>query len=390
MFEEIRARKHLSIFLCFSYKISTLDFTLFDMSDQSNNTYWNIDRIMRLIIGLVIAAVIIWLVRYLSDVLLPFFVACLIAYLLQPVVAFNQKILHTSRLALPSIVTVIEVAAVIGLLIYLFLPSVIKDSDMLAGIVKSVTDGKQEVPDYCLRIIDFVEKYANPEKLTETLSKLRLDQLISKSSSLLEESFHVIVATLGWLLTIIYVLFILIDYPQIVRGFKLIFPRKYRPQAISVVKDVQINMNHYFRGQGLVALCAMILYCIGFSIVGIPLAIPMGMLVGILYMIPYFQYVTIIPVVVICFLYSLGGDHNFWTLIWQCGLVYVVSQSICDYIITPHVMGREMGLNPAIILLSLSIWGSLMGIIGMIIALPLTSLILTYYQRYISERGAPQ
>lgn len=360
------------------------------MSDQSKNTYWNIDRIMRLIIGLVIAAVIIWLVRYLSDVLLPFFVACLIAYLLQPVVGFNQRLLHTSRLTIPSIVTVIEVAAVIALLIYLFLPSVIKDSEMLAGIVKSVSDGKRQVPDYCVRIIEFVEKYANPEKLNETLGKLRLDQLISRSSSLLEESFHVIVATLGWLLTIIYVLFILIDYPQIVRGFKLIFPRKYRAQAISVVKDVQINMNHYFRGQGLVALCAMILYCIGFSIVGIPLAIPMGMLVGILYMIPYFQYVTIIPVVVICFLYSLGGGHNFWTLMWQCGLVYVVSQSICDYIITPHVMGREMGLNPAIILLSLSIWGSLMGIIGMIIALPLTSLIMTYYQRYISERGSPQ
>ena len=48
-------------------------------------------------------------------------------------------------------------------------------------------------------------------------------------------------------------------------------------------------------------------------------------------------------------------------------------------------MGREMGLNPAIILLSLSVWGSLLGIIGMIIALPVTALIMTYYERYISE-----
>lgn len=359
------------------------------MSEQSKSTYWNIDRIMRLIIGIVIAAILIWLIRYLSDVLLPFFVACLIAYLLQPVVRLNQKILHTSRRILPSIITVIELVGIVALLIYLFLPDVIKDTDMLSAIVKDISDGRQPVPDYCKGIIEFVERYANPAKLHDTLDELRLDQLISKSSSLVEESFHIIVAALGWLLTIIYVLFILIDYPQIVRGFKLIFPRKYRPAAISVVKDVQINMNHYFRGQGFVALCAMVLYCIGFSIVDIPLAIPMGMLVGILYMIPYFQYVTIIPVVIICFLYSLGGAHPFWTLIWQCGLVYVVSQSICDYIITPHVMGREMGLNPAIILLSLSVWGSLMGIIGMIVALPLTSLIMTYYERYISERGAP-
>lgn len=63
----------------------------------------------------------------------------------------------------------------------------------------------------------------------------------------------------------------------------------------------------------------------------------------------------------------------------------MVSQSVCDYIITPHVMGRAMGLNPAVILLSLSVWGSLLGIIGMIIALPVTALIMTYYERYISE-----
>lgn len=360
------------------------------MSDERKTTYWNIDRIMKLIIGLVIAAVLIWLIRYLSDVLLPFFVACLIAYLLQPVVRFNQRIFRTQKRILPSIITVVELIGIVVLLFYLFLPDVIKDTDMLADTVKNISDGKQPVPSYCRNIIDFVERYASPARLHETLNELRIDQLISKSSSLLEESFHIIVAALGWLLTIIYVLFILIDYPQIVRGFKLIFPRKYRARAVAVVKDVQVNMNHYFRGQGFVALCAMVLYCIGFSIVDIPLAIPMGMIVGILYMIPYFQYVTIIPVIVICFLYSLGGQHEFWTLIWQCGLVYVVSQSICDYIITPHVMGREMGLNPAIILLSLSVWGSLMGIIGMIIALPLTSLILTYYERYISERGAPE
>ena len=355
------------------------------MASSTKKTYWNIDRIMRLIIGIAIAAVVIWLVRYLSDVLLPFFVACLIAYLLQPIVAFNQRLFHTRRRTLPSLLTVFEVAAVVGVLVYVFLPSVIRDSEILAEIVRYINDGRQPVPEYCCTVIDFVEKYASPRRFAETLRNMHIDQLLSKSSSLLEESFHVIAVTLGWLLTVIYVIFILIDYPQITRGFKLMFPHKYRDRGISVLNDVKVNMNHYFRGQGFVALCAMVFYCAGFSIVGIPLAIPLGVLVGILYMIPYFQYVTIIPVLIVCFLYSLGGTREFWELVWQCGLVYLVSQSVCDYIITPHVMGREMGLNPAVILLSLSVWGSLMGIIGMIVALPLTSLIMTYYERYISE-----
>ena len=88
---------------------------------------------------------------------------------------------------------------------------------------------------------------------------------------------------------------------------------------------------------------------------------------------------------VICFIYSLGGTVEFLPLLGKCGLVYLISQSICDYVITPHVMGKAMGMNPAIILLSLSIWGSLLGIIGMIIALPVSSLIMTYYERYISN-----
>lgn len=347
--------------------------------------YWNIDRIMRLIIGIVIAVLLILLVRVLSDVLLPFFVACFVAYLLQPVVEFNRRVLHTKGRAIASIVTLLEALAVISALVYLFLPSVIREIDMLGAIITDISNGRRSVPPYCRQIIAFVERYANPSEINATLRSMHIDQLLSKGTSILEESIDVIMSFLAWLLTVIYVLFILIDYPQIVRGFKLIFPHKYRDRALNVVRDVKENMNSYFRGQGLVALCAVVFYCVGFSIVGLPLAIPMGLLVGILYMIPYFQYVTLIPVAVICFIYSLGGTVEFLPLLGKCGLVYLISQSICDYVITPHVMGKAMGMNPAIILLSLSIWGSLLGIIGMIIALPVSSLIMTYYERYISN-----
>ena len=65
--------------------------------------------------------------------------------------------------------------------------------------------------------------------------------------------------------------------------------------------------------------------------------------------------------------------------------VYAVVQIVADVILTPKIMGKAMGMNPAIILLSLSIWGSLLGVLGMIIALPLTTLIIDYYNRYVSK-----
>ena len=360
------------------------------MSDQVSRTYWTTDRIMRLILGLALAVAIILLLNYLRDVLLPFFVACFISYLLQPLVEFNRKLTHEKGRTLSSILTVIDVAMVITVIIYLFMPSVISELDTLGNILKDVSAGKHKLPAYLVAVLDFIDRYFDPDNLAALLSGSHLETLLSKGSSLLEESIGVIIKVLSWLLTLVYILFILIDYPQISRGFKLIIPHKYRPELLPVVRDVENSMNHYFRGQGLVAMIAAVLYCIGFSIVGLPLAIPMGIIVGILYMIPYFQYVTLIPVAAICFIYSLGGTTEFLPELGKCLLVYVVSQSICDYIVTPHIMGKEMGLNPAVILLSLSVWGSLLGIIGMIIALPVTALIMTYYERYISNPPSPE
>ncbi len=354
------------------------------MSGKETATYWNLDKIMKLIIGITITIAVILLIRYLSDVLLPFFAACFIAYLLQPLVELNRRMTHEKGRALSSILSLIEVTGVLALVIYFFLPHVLSELDTLSRIIHEVSSGERPLPPEYVQIINWVEHSMNIEQIKSQLSEMHLDTIISKGISLLGESLNVITEVLEWALTVVYILFILIDYPQIVRGFKLIIPHKYREDVLPVIRNVQTNMDHYFRGQGYVALCAAVFYCIGFSIIGLPLGIPMGILVGILYMIPYFQYVTLIPIALICAIYSLGGEATFISLFGKSLLVYAISQSICDYIITPHIMGKELGLNPAIILLSLSIWGSLLGIIGMIIALPATSLIMTYYQEYIS------
>lgn len=349
------------------------------------STFWNIDRIMKLIIALGIITGLIFLMSYLKNVLIPFFVACFIAYLLQPIVEFNRRWTHEKGRIISSILTVLEVILLLGGIVYMFLPHVMDELQELGKILHEINVGKRQLPPEFAGIISYVENNFNPSDIRHLLSELHVSTLLSKGTSLLGESIGVIMQVLAWAMTLIYVLFILIDYPQISRGFKLLVPYKYREGAVSVVRDVQDNMNRYFRGQGRVALCAMVFYCVGFSIVGLPLAIPLGILVGVLYMIPYFQYITLIPVGIICLIYSLGGADSFWMLLGKSLLVYVVSQSICDYIITPHIMGKEMGMNPAVILLSLSVWGSLLGIMGMIIALPVTSLIMSYYERYISN-----
>lgn len=352
---------------------------------MTQENYWNLDRIMRLIIGVVIAIGVVWLIRYLSNVLLPFFAACFIAYLLQPLVELNRKWLHLKGRMVAVGITLVEVGLVIVALAIIFIPPAMGELEQLARIVRDISTGKRAMPAFYGSINQLINHYFDPSYLQSQFTLSHVETLLSKGTSLVQQTINLLMHTLEWALMLVYVLFILIDYPQISRGFKLIIPHRYRARGMIVVKDVQQSMNHYFRGQGLVALCAAVLYCIGFKIAGLPLAIPMGVLVGILFMIPYFQYVTLIPVAIIALITALGGHDAFWPLMGKCLLVYAVSQSICDYILMPRVMGKEMGLNAAVILLSLSVWGSLLGIIGMIIALPVTALMMAYYERYISN-----
>ena len=129
-------------------------------------------------------------------------------------------------------------------------------------------------------------------------------------------------------------------------------------------------MNHYFRGQALVAFIVGILFCIGLAIVGLPMAVVMGLFIGLLNMVPYLQLISLIPTTLLCLVSSVD----------------IIVQCIQDLILTPRIMGKAMGLNPAVILLSLSVWGTLLGFIGLIVALPLTTLLLSYYNIYIETR----
>lgn len=346
---------------------------------------FTLDRITRIVFTALLIAAIVWLVGILENVLLPFCLACLISYLLEPLVELNQRMLRTSRRAIPSFLTLAEVAVFVIALLYFFLPSIINEVNQIGDMLSKVSATGTSLHNLSPDIYEWLRRHFNFENIDKVFELKQIEQIVDSGASIMSESLGILFRALEWLITFIYVIFILIDYPQLMKGFRLLVPPRIRPIAYRVADDIKLNMNRYFRSQALIAACAAVFYCIGFSIVGIPLAIVLGIMVGVLYMIPYFQYITLIPVAIVCLIASLNGVDGFWTLFGECLLVYVVSQSVCDYVLTPKIMGKAMGLNPAIILLSLSVWGTLMGLIGMIIALPLTTLLLGYYQEYVID-----
>ena len=200
-------------------------------------------------------------------------------------------------------------------------------------------------------------------------------------------SYAIIVALLAFFITLIYIVFILIDYERISKGAIGLIPLRFRDKAASVLADVEYAMNRYFRGQAMVAGSVGILLAIGFKIIGLPMGVILGLFIGLLNMVPYLQIVGIVPMVFLCLLQALETGNNFWVVLALAVGVLIIVQLIQDLFLVPKIMGKMTGLNPAIILLSLSIWGILLGVLGMIIALPMTTLLLSYYERFIATMG---
>lgn len=327
----------------------------------------------------------------LYGVLLPFFVSLLLAYILDPIVVFFQTKCRIRNRVLAVMVTLV---LVIGVLTgaYFALRQPVKEQ------VRAAWTGFEHFAS------NFdINDYVSPETQEKFLSwtqdmnweEILLDPEVTQSiKDILPTIANWITGGLSWLselvvvfIGLLYLIFLMIDLPRLRKRLPGLIPFKYRPQIVAMLKDMDRNMNAYFRGQALIASTVGVLFAIGFSIIGMPMGIAMGLIIGVLNMVPYMQGLGIPPCIILCLIQSAQTGQPVWMTLLFMALVFVVVQSIQDLVLTPKIMGNAMGLSPAIILLSLCVWGAIFGVIGMIIALPMTTLIISYYSRYVANRG---
>lgn len=351
---------------------------------------YTFDRVVRIFFSLCGLFAILYLLDLLQGVLLPFLVACLIAYLLEPIVGWNMKLMHTRRRFLPVVLTLVEASAIMAIFCVIFIPYLISETTQMAEIIKRYAATQLEIPFISDNIHRYIRSNIDWNAVSRVLSQEQWVELIKKglssSWSFLSSGLNLIVGMLSWLIVILYVIFIMLDYERLMLSFRQLVPFQHRHSVFRVGRDVKNAMNRYFRGQFVVSMLVGVLFCIGFLIIGLPMAVVFGLFIGILNLVPYLQLISLPIAAVLCVVASVSSGVSFWVIFWECMAVYIVVQCIQDLLLTPRIMGKVMGLNPAIILLSLSVWGSLLGFIGLIIALPLTTLLLSYYDQYIVNR----
>lgn len=330
-----------------------------------------------------------FIIKSLSDVLLPFFIAWLIAYLLYPIVKFVQYKLHVPGRALSIVITLIFVTALFAAIFMFIVPPMINQADKFMTIVNRYLHETTHTNNIATMVQRWIkenqveiERFLKSPDFTETIKSA-----MPKLFSVIGQTASIVISIIASCITLLYTFFILLDYEVLSSNWIKIFPKRARPFWAGLAQDVERELNNYIRGQGLVSLCMAILFCIGFTIIDFPMAIGLAVLIGILNLVPYLHTFALVPTAFLALLKAADTGQNFWIIFGSALAVFAVVQLLMDMVITPKIMGKAMGLNPAILLLSLSVWGALLGFIGLIIALPLTTLIIAYWQRYVTKEG---
>ncbi len=355
---------------------------------------YTFDRVVRIIFTVCGLLAALYLLNLLKGVLLPFAVACLLAYMLEPIVRWNLKWTHLKSRFIPVSLTLLEVSAVLAVFLAVFVPYLISETSEMAAVIRQYATTQIQIPYLSEQVHSFIRENVNFDVITKYLSKEEWGNLIketlSSSWSFLSSSVAFILGVASWLIVLLYLVFIMLDYERLMLSFRQLIPFQQRKRAYTIIDDIKNAMNRYFRGQFLIAFTVGILFAIGFLIINLPMGVILGLFIGMLNMVPYLQLISLPITAVLCLVATASGGVDFWVIFWESMAVYVVVQCIQDLFLTPKIMGKAMGLNPAIILLSLSIWGALLGFMGLIIALPLTTLLLSYYDLYIVRRGIPE
>jgi len=362
---------------------------------QSDKPY-TLDSVVRMVLAAGFFIGMVWLLGYLSSVLVPFVAALLLAYLLNPVASLIQQSVKSRGVAVA--LTLAGVVAVVAGMFLIVVPLMANEFAHMGEVLsKLVSDG-----DFGAKVAGHLppdiwnwlrEAVQAPEVRDIFTSEGAMGAVRSALGAALPGlrgvavgAWNVVAGVAGLFIILLYTIFLLADFGRIRDNWQKYLPERYRESVTGFLAEFEKTMGLYFRGQIAVCLIVGVLMAAGFAIIGLPLGIVLGMLIGVLNIAPYLGALGAVPAVLLAALDSLEAGESVWLGIGLAVAVMAVVQVIQDAVLVPRIQGGSLGLSPWLILLSLSVWGKLLGFLGLLIALPMTCLCLSWYRRLLARR----
>jgi predicted PurR-regulated permease PerM len=335
-------------------------------------------------------------VYWLRDVLTPIFLAFSLAYLLDPLVDRLEawKVPRPAGIA----IVLIGVLGAVALFLGLVVPGIAAD---VAGVIRELPT---QLAALWARLMPWLEQRGIevPHSTAEWIE--RLNALASEAAStilapagnalgsLLGGTLSVLGSVAAALVVVVLAVYLLNDFDRITAGRKELIPLRWRGTVTHYARDIDQMLSHFLRGQLTVMAILAVLYGGAYALLGVRLAVPIGIIAGILNFIPYLGSGFAL---VAGLLMSLLDGWHFWQLIGVV-LAYTAVQTLEGFVITPRIVGHTVGLSEIWVLVALFVGAELFGFLGVLLAVPAAAVVkifvapaLRYYRRTALFRDTP-
>jgi predicted PurR-regulated permease PerM len=349
------------------------------------------DNIPRWVLWLGVSVATGWLLYTLRGVLAPVFFAFLIAYMLDPLVDRIEasRLLRGKRIARAVGIAVLLVGAfaLAAVAILVIVPMVYEEvasflKRLPALVARSRAALEPILAEYGLEI---------PTSVGQALEELHLDiqSVLTKGYTpatavvkwLLGGTASAVGAIIAALIVPVFAFYLLYDFDVLVAKVGELIPPRHRPQANSFFHDVDSVLGQFFRGQFTVMAILAVLYSVGYGSIGVPLALPIGIMAGLLSFIPYVGSTLALATALL----MTTLDWQGWgQILWVLG-VHAVIQGLEGFVITPKIMGDTVGISAITVLFALLVGAELLGFTGVLLAVPAAAVSKILLQR-IHER----
>jgi predicted PurR-regulated permease PerM len=343
---------------------------------------------------------VIWLLAYFlksfSTVFLPLAVAAVLALVVQPYYewfAVKRRVPPGVSVLLVFLSFIVPLALVLvffGTVLTRQIGGLADDVPLWWESVKQWVEGRTPV------VVEMWERYGLQARLEAALEG-KGDAIVSGLQSVgagaLDLGAGVMSffgAVFGWAIMPVYFAFFLMmprpstSYSEVALPF---LKPETREDVVYLIREFVEIVVAFFRGQIVVALLQGLLFAIGFTVVGLRYGFILGLILGLLNIVPYLGSIIGMAVCLPLAFFQQGGG---WTTVAAVLVVFGIVQVIEGYVLTPRIMGETTGLHPMAIIFSIFFWGAaLQGILGMILAIPLTAFLVVFWrlarEKYITE-----
>lgn len=333
------------------------------LSEQRWRTHRRYLYLLAKLLFVGIVAALAWRVAsVLSAILMPALVGLLFAYLLDPVIDVfeRRRIRRSAAIAVLAVVLSLAVALLAFFIVPAFLDQFIvtvqRLPDWVEALYRQVSYVARERLGYSGQEIEAVTR-----KLLVSLQGTLLRAVTGVGSS--------VDAILNTLLIPLFFFYFLRDFDRIKHRPLALVPPRYHDYVLSRARTMDRLVGGWVRGQVQVALLLAVLYAAGLALVGVRLGVVIGIVAGLFNIVPYFGAAIGIALAVLMVLL----EHQGWQSFLAVGLVFLTVQVLEGYVLTPRLVGSKVGMPPLLVIAVVLVGGSLFGLVGMLLAVPVTA-----------------